>query len=76
MLSTASPFKFVSCIAKALKVDERQDVFEMAQMVSDITETPVPKYLSDLKIKPELYTDVIEADAIIDYVLANQARLL
>ena len=71
VLATASPFKFASCIAKALEIRESENVFDTLHEITDKTGFQAPKYLSELETKPELYTDVIEKNSIIDYVLST-----
>ena len=76
VLSTASPFKFVSCIAKALNMPTGNNVFETAKRISDITHTPMPRSLYALGERKELHTDVIDAAAINDYILTKYRTLL
>ena len=75
VLSTASPFKFVSCISKALHLDEKDNVFDTIRMISDKCGIKAPDSLAGLETKTELYSDVIEKDQIIDYVLTSQEQL-
>ena len=76
VLSTASPYKFISCIVKALGLSEKNDVFETAKMISDITGTAIPAHLSCLSAKAELHTDVIEKEDITSYILRKYPDLI
>ena len=76
VLATASPYKFVSSIAKALGLNEQKDVFETARIISDTTGTSIPSHLNALSSKDEIHTDVIEKNEITDYILKKFPTLL
>ena len=76
VLSTASPFKFASCIAKALSIEENESVFDTIRKISNKCGIAAPGQLTSLETKPELYSDVIEKDQIIDYVLNSHVSII
>ena len=76
VLSTASPFKFASCIAQALDILEEGNVFDTLKSISEKTKVPVPSYLAALSGKKERHTDVIEKTAITAYIQEKYPKLL
>lgn len=70
VLSTASPYKFPAAVLSAIGGDTSGDEFQQMDRLHEITGVPVPPPLAALRCKPELHTDVIEKDKMLDYVLA------
>ena len=59
--STASPFKFTGSVMKALgEKTEDQNDFELADMLSKISGTPIPAAVAQLKDAPVLHRTVID----------------
>ena len=75
VLSTASPFKFVSCIAEALNVTDSGDPFDTMRRISDKTGLKAPEYLSALESRDEKHKDTIDRGDIIDYILGKYPAL-
>lgn len=71
VLSTASPYKFPKAVSKALGLKPLDDEFEIMNSLSKFTSTKVPKNLAELKEKEVRFTDVIEKDKMLDYVIAT-----
>ena len=69
VLSTASPYKFPAAVLTAIGGDTSGDEFTQMERLEEITGVPVPKNLSGLRGKPERHTDVIDKEAMLDYVL-------
>ncbi|MCQ2398585.1 MAG: threonine synthase [Sphaerochaetaceae bacterium] len=69
VLSTASPYKFPQAVLKALGTQTDGNGFKMIRTLHSITGIPVPSNLSALENKQEKFTDVINADEIVSYVL-------
>ena len=64
-LSTASPFKFNSSVAKALLGSEHTadtDEFTLLQMLSDFCKLPIPQSLQELQNRPVLHNTVVNRD--------------
>lgn len=68
VLATASPFKFPAGICKALHMEESDDVFETLIALSGKTGTELPEALGQLRSAREIHNDVIEKEALRDYV--------
>ena len=70
VLSTASPYKFPQAVLSALGAELPEDPFAMMDVLHGISGVPVPAGLAGLKDKPVRFTDVVDKDALYDYVLA------
>ena len=68
VLSTASPYKFPAAVLKAIGGNTEGDEFEQMERLAEIAGVPIPQGLRGLKERPVLHRDVIDADAIVDYV--------
>ena len=71
VLSTASPYKFPAAVLSALGEEPGDDEFAMMDTLSALTGTPNPKNLATLREKQVRHKDVIEKDAMLDYVLGK-----
>lgn len=78
VLSTASPFKFNTSVARALlsvdKTDGKSE-FELLQMLSDFINLPVPPGLRDLDKRPVRHGDVVEKEEMKRAVISFLDRL-
>ena len=70
VLSTASPFKFPSTVLGALGGSVRENEFETAAALAELTGESVPENIAKLREKPVLHTDVVDIDKLTDYALA------
>lgn len=70
VLSTASPYKFPAPVSEAIGLEVSGDEFSQIEKISKVTGVPVPKNLSSLRSRKQLHSDVIDRDAVTDYVLA------
>ncbi len=67
--STASPYKFCSSVLDALSVDTASmSDFDMLEKLSQISSTPIPTPLAELKSKQIRFTDSIQSDDMSEYV--------
>ena len=71
VLSTASPYKFPAAVLSALGEEPGDDEFAMMGKLSALTGTPIPKNLATLREKQVRHKDVIDKDAMLDYVLGK-----
>ena len=71
VLSTASPYKFPAAVLSALGEEPGDDEFAMMDKLSALTGTPIPKNLATLREKQVHHKDVIDKDAMLDYVLGK-----
>ena len=71
VLSTASPYKFPAAVLSALGEEPGDDEFAMMDKLSTLTGTPIPKNLATLREKQVRHKDVIDKDAMLDYVLGK-----
>ena len=71
VLSTASPYKFPAAVLSALGEEPGDDEFAMMDKLSALTGTPIPKNLATLRKKQVRHKDVIDKDAMLDYVLGK-----
>ena len=72
VLSTASPYKFPAAVLAALGEDDGEtDEFAMMSRLSRLSGVPIPGNLSGLEGRPVLHKDVIDKDAMLDYVLSE-----
>lgn len=69
IVSTASIYKFPDTVLSALGADVDRDGFEQLEALSRITNTPIPKSLSQLKSKKIRHSQVLELDAMKKAVL-------
>ena len=71
VLSTASPYKFPAAVLYALGEASGDDEFTMMEQLHALTGMDIPKNLRGLEGRPVLHTDVIDKDAMLDYVLSD-----
>ena len=71
VLSTASPYKFPAAVLSALGEQPPEDEFDAMARLHELTGVDIPRQLAELKEQPVRHTDVIEKDALLDYVLAH-----
>ncbi len=60
--STANPYKFPQDVLRALNGTQTEDAFRAADMLSELTNTPVPEQIACLITKPVLHATVAEKD--------------
>ena len=72
VLSTASPYKFPAAVLDALGGDRTGDEFSQMERLHDRTGVPVPANLADLRGREERFSDVIDPDQMLGYVLGLQ----
>ena len=71
VLSTASPYKFPAAVLSALGRPDSDSEFRMMDELAQLSGVPIPGNLSGLEGRPVLHKDVIDKDAMLDYVLAE-----
>ena len=71
VLSTASPYKFPAAVLHALGEASGDDEFAMMEQLHALTGMDIPNNLRGLEGRPVLHTDVIDKDAMLDYVLSD-----
>ena len=71
VLSTASPYKFPAAVLSALGQPGSDNEFHMMNELARISDVPIPGNLSGLEGRPVLHKDVIDKDAMLDYVLSE-----
>ena len=71
VLSTASPYKFPAAVLSALGQPGSDSEFHMMNELAQLSGVPIPGNLSGLEGRPVLHKDVIDKDAMLDYVLAE-----
>ena len=69
VLSTASPYKFSTTVLTAIGGDTQGTEYERMERLHALTGVPIPKNLASLRGKPELHTDVIPKEKMLEYVL-------
>ena len=69
VLSTASPYKFSATVLKAIGGGTQGTEYERMERLHALTGVPIPKNLASLQGKPELHTDVIPKEKMLEYVL-------
>ena len=69
VLSTASPYKFSTTVLNAIGGDTQGTEYERMERLHVLTGVPIPKNLASLRGKPELHTDVIPKEKMLEYVL-------
>lgn len=68
--STASPYKFSAAVLEALEGKTSDiDEYDKVDRIAELSKTPVPSALADLKNKPERFNDVIDKADQKNYVL-------
>jgi len=70
VLSTASPYKFPAAVLSAIGGDTAGDEFTQMERLESITGVKIPENLAGLRQKPELHTNVIPKEEMLDFVLA------
>ena len=75
VLSTASPFKFPEAVSSALGINISKDEFETMENLSKATGVCAPKNLLGLNEKEIRFTDVIEKDEMLKYVISIANKL-
>ena len=68
VLSTASPYKFPEAVLNALQEPHGDDEFEMMELLHEKTGVCIPENLASLRGKKERFTDVVDKDAMYEYV--------
>ena len=71
VLSTASPYKFPAAVLSALGRSGSDSEFRMMDELAQLSGVPIPGNLSGLEGRPVLHKDVIDKDAMLDYVLSE-----
>lgn len=74
VLSTASPYKFPAAVLRSIGGDCSGDEFEQMIKLEAMTGVKAPRNLAGLREKKILHNDIIEKDALIDYVSAVLER--
>ena len=69
VLSTASPYKFSTTVLNAIGGDTQGTEYERMERLHALTGVPIPKNLASLRGKPELHTDVIPKEKMLEHVL-------
>ena len=69
VLSTASPYKFSATVLTAIGGGTQGTEYERMERLHALTGVPIPKNLASLRGKPELHTDVIPKEKMLEYVL-------
>jgi len=69
VLSTASPYKFPGPVSEALGIPVTGDEFAQIDEICRKTGVPVPANLSSIASKKVLHKDVVDREAITDYVM-------
>ena len=69
VLSTASPYKFSTTVLNAIGGGTQGTEYERMERLHALTGVPIPKNLASLRGKPELHTDVIPKEKMLEYVL-------
>ena len=70
VLSTASPYKFPAAVLSAIGGDPSGDEFTQMERLETMTGVKIPGNLAGLRQKPELHTNVISKEEMLDFVLA------
>ena len=71
VLSTASPYKFPAAVLSALGRPGSDSEFRMMDELAQLSGVPIPGNLSGLEGRPVLHKDIIDKDAMLDYVLVE-----
>ena len=73
VLSTASPYKFSRDVLSAISDAQPETGFGSMDMLHAATGVPVPENLSTLRDKAPRFNDVVDKDAMLDFVKAALA---
>lgn len=73
VLSTASAYKFPTAVLTAIEGDVKGDEFQQMEHLSQLSGIAIPKGLAALPALPELHTGVIDKEAMLSYVLEEDA---
>ena len=71
ILSTASPYKFPKAVLTALKEEGPEDEFDIMDRLFTLTGVPVPKNLSTLREKEVRFREVVDREAMYDFVMGE-----
>ncbi len=71
VLATASAYKFPAAVAESIGVEPTDDEFELMERIEKKTGAPIPKNLSGLKAREVRFSDVIDKDAMYEYVVGK-----
>lgn len=71
VLSTASAYKFPAAVLSALAEQAEGDDFQQMERLEALTGVPIPANLRGLRQLEELHRDVIEKEAMLDFVLTG-----
>ena len=74
ILSTASPYKFPAAVLESLGHSAKGDEFAVMEQVRNETGVPIPKNLSGLRERAVRHRDVIDREAMLDYVLKKATQ--
>ncbi|MCR5825337.1 MAG: threonine synthase [Oscillospiraceae bacterium] len=74
ILSTASPYKFPAAVLAGIGHSAKGDEFDVMEQVRNETGVPIPKNLAGLRERSVRHKDVIDREAMLDYVLAKAAE--
>lgn len=69
IVSTASPYKFARDVLRCLGEKVPDDDFKALKALENTTALPVPDSLSGLKTAPRRFTEVIDRDEILDFIV-------
>ena len=69
VLSTASPYKFSATVLTAIGGGTQGTEYERMERLHALTGVPIPKNLASLQGKPQLHTDQIPKEKMLEYVL-------
>ena len=60
--STASPYKFTASVMEALGKDAGTDAFALADQLSEMTGTSIPRAVEEIRTAPVLHTKVVDKE--------------
>ncbi len=69
ILSTASPYKFAHDVLSAINDKAPADAFKCADKLFEVSASPIPKQILELKQKEKRFTKVVEKTQTVDVVL-------
>lgn len=69
IVSTASPYKFAHDVLNAINSKAPSDAFKSAEKLCEITAAPIPKQITELKIKEKRFTKVVEKNMAAEQVM-------
>jgi threonine synthase len=67
IVSTAHPYKFLSCYGKIFGIEEVND-YRLADLIAGITKVAVPKKVSELEQEKTRFTEVITVEQMIPHI--------